>query len=64
MNDRLDRITHDPRILQGRACIRGMRLSVSLILNLLANGMSPREIMDEYPLLEAEDVHQALSYAA
>ncbi len=59
-----DRITFDPRILGGRACIRGMRLSVSLIVNLVANGMTTEEICREYPDLEAEDIRQALQYAA
>ena len=59
-----DRITFDPNIMGGRACIRGMRISVSLILNLVANGMSIDEIIDAYPYLEPEDVWQALRYAA
>ena len=59
-----DRITHDPDILGGKACIRGMRISVSLIVNLVANGMTVEEIIDEYPDLEPEDVQQALRYAA
>ena len=59
-----DRITSDPNILGGRACIRGMRISVSLIVNLVANGMTVEEIIDEYPDLEAEDIQQALHYAA
>ncbi len=59
-----DRITFDPNILGGKACIRGMRISVSLIVNLIANGMTPQEIMAEYPDLESEDVQQALRYAA
>lgn len=59
-----DRITHDPDILGGKACIRGMRISVSLIVNLVANGMTVEEIMDEYPDLEPEDIQQALQYAA
>jgi uncharacterized protein (DUF433 family) len=59
-----DRITFDPKILGGKACIRGMRISVSLIVNLVANGMSVTEILNEYPDLEAEDVQQALRYAA
>ena len=59
-----DRITSNPNILGGKACIRGMRISVSLIVNLLANGMPVEEILDEYPDLEAEDVRQALRYAA
>jgi len=59
-----DRITSDADILGGKACIRGMRISVSLIVNLVANGMTVEEILDEYPDLEAEDVQQALHYAA
>lgn len=59
-----DRITFDPHILGGRACIRGMRLSVSLLVNLVANGMSIEDILKEYPALEADDIRQALQYAA
>ena len=59
-----DRITFDPDILGGKACIRGMRISVSLVVNLVANGMSVAEILAEYPTLEEEDVAQALRYAA
>lgn len=59
-----DRITSNPDILDGKACIRGMRISVSLVVNLVANGMNPAEIMAEYPDLEAEDIEQALRYAA
>lgn len=60
----LDRITFDPDILGGRACIRGMRISVSLIVNLVADGMTAPQIVSEYPDLEEEDVAQALRYAA
>ena len=60
----LDRITFDPDIMNGRACIRGMRITVALILNLVANGMTVEEIIADYPYLEPEDVHQALRYAA
>lgn len=59
-----DRITFDPKIMGGRACIRGMRVSVSLVLNLVANGMSMAEILSQYPDLEAEDIQQSLRYAA
>jgi len=59
-----DRITFDPNILGGRACIRGMRISVSLIVNLVANGMTVEEIIVEYPDLEPADIQQALRYAA
>jgi len=60
----LDRITFDPNIMGGRACIRGMRLTVSLIVNLVANGMTTEEIIQAYPYLEPEDVQQALRYTA
>jgi uncharacterized protein (DUF433 family) len=60
----LDRVTFGPNIMGGRACIRGMRLTVSLIINLVANGMTIEEIIDEYPDLEPEDIQQALRYAA
>ena len=59
-----DRITFDPNIMGGRACIRGMRVTVSLVLNLVANGMGIEEIVAAYPYLEPEDVRQALQYAA
>lgn len=60
----LERITSDPTILGGKACIRGMRISVSLVVNLVANGMTFDEIIEEYPDLEIEDIRQALHYAA
>jgi len=59
-----ERITANPDILGGKACIRGMRLSVALLINLIANGMSQQEILAEYPDLEPEDIRQALHYAA
>ena len=48
----------------GRACIRGMRIPASLVVNLIANGMTESEILTEYPDLEREDINQALKYAA
>ena len=60
----LDRITFDPQVMGGRACLRGMRLTVSLIVNLVANGMSMAEILEAYPYLESEDIRQALQYVA
>ena len=58
-----DRITFDPNIVGGRACIRGMRITVALILNLVADGMTTEEIIRAYPYLEPEDIRQALCYA-
>ncbi|HMB89330.1 MAG TPA: DUF433 domain-containing protein [Rhodothermales bacterium] len=59
-----DRITFDPQVMAGRACIRGMRITVSLVVNLVANDMSMDDILAAYPDLEAEDIRQALRYAA
>jgi len=64
MTQELERITFDPTIMQGQACIRGMRITASLIVNLVAHGRSRIEILEEYPTLEPEDVTQALEYAA
>jgi uncharacterized protein (DUF433 family) len=58
------RITSTPDIMGGKACVRGMRITVSLIVNLVANGMSFEEILAEYPDLEREDIQEALRYAA
>lgn len=57
-------ITQDPTIMGGKACIRGMRVTVSMILGLLASGKSPGDILADYPYLEPEDIAQALQYAA
>lgn len=59
-----DRITFNPNIMSGQACIRGMRIPVSLIVNLLAHGKTVDEILEEYPDLEPEDIKQALEYVA
>ncbi len=60
----LDRLTFNPNIMGGRACIRGMRIAVSQVVNLVANGMTIAEIIHDYPYFEEEDVRQALRYAA
>ncbi|MBE9120945.1 DUF433 domain-containing protein [Tychonema sp. LEGE 07199] len=57
-----DRITFDPKIMGGRACIRGMRITVSLVVSLVANGMSVEEILAAYPYLETEDIKASLQY--
>lgn len=59
-----DRITLDPNVLAGRATIRGLRVSVAHIVNLISNGLSPAEIIEDVPDLDAEDIRQALAYAA
>ncbi len=62
--DLLERITHDPEVMGGRPCIRGMRITVGTVLGLLAANHSVDDILDAYPYLEKEDVQAALSYAA
>ena len=59
-----DRITFDPQVMGGRACLRGMRITVALVLNLVADRMTREEILAVYPDLENEDIDQALRYAA
>lgn len=58
------RITIEPMVCGGRPCIRGMRIRVSDVLDMLAAGASTDEMLDDYPYLEAEDTRAALSYAA
>jgi uncharacterized protein (DUF433 family) len=60
----LTRITLDPAVMGGKACIRGLRVTVSMVVGLLAAGRSRDEILVAYPYLEAEDIDQALAYAA
>ncbi len=60
----LDRITVDPEVRLGQPTIRGMRITVSVILKQIASGMTNREILKAYPELEEEDIVQALQYAA
>jgi uncharacterized protein (DUF433 family) len=59
-----DRITFDPEIMGGRACIRGMRIPVSVIVGQVAHGATVEEVLGDYPDLEPEDVQQAMEYAA
>jgi uncharacterized protein (DUF433 family) len=59
-----DRITFDPKIMGGRACVRGMRIPVSVIMGQLAHGATEAEILADYPDLEPEDIKQAMEYAA
>jgi uncharacterized protein (DUF433 family) len=60
----LDRITFRPGVMQGQACIRGSRVTVSTIVDTIASGRTPAEILAHYPCLEAEDIEQALHFAA
>ena len=58
------RISHDPNVMGGKPCIRGMRVTVGTIVGLVASGHSREEILRLYPYLEADDISEALSYAA
>jgi uncharacterized protein (DUF433 family) len=60
----LDRISFDDQIMGGRACIRGMRIPVSVVLKLLAGGMTADEILSDYPDLDVQDIDQCIKYAA
>jgi uncharacterized protein (DUF433 family) len=59
-----ERITTDPEVMGGLPCIRGMRMPVATVVGLIANGQSIPEILDDFPDLEAEDIAEALRYAA
>ena len=59
-----ERITVDPSIMGGKACIRGMRVTAGMVVGLLATGRSADEILKAYPYLEREDIDQSLAYAA
>ncbi len=61
---RLDRITLDPAVMGGRACIRGLRVTVGMVVGQIGAGQSIEELLADYPYLEREDVLQALRYAA
>jgi uncharacterized protein (DUF433 family) len=60
----LDRITCNPLVMGGKPCIRGMRVTVGMIVGLLAAGRSEAEIFEAYPYLEEGDIRQALAYSA
>ena len=60
----LDRITRNPEIMGGKPCLRGMRVTVGVIVGLVASGRTHVEILAAYPYLQDEDIRQALAYAA
>ena len=64
MNELLQRISIDPNVCFGKPCVRGTRIWVSLLLDLLASGVSEREILNEYPQLQHEDILAAIGYGA
>jgi uncharacterized protein (DUF433 family) len=64
MVGQLDRITQNPEVMGGKACIRGMRVTVGMIVGQIAAGRSIDDLLADYPYLEREDIMQALRYAA
>lgn len=60
----LDRITSNPRQCGGRPCIRGLRIRVKDVLDMLASGATEKEILEDYPYLEPDDIRASLEYAA
>jgi uncharacterized protein (DUF433 family) len=64
MNALLDRISIDPAVCGGKPCIRGTRIWASLVLDLLADGMTEAEVLAEYPQLAHEDILAAIAYGA
>ena len=62
--EELNRIAINPEVMGGRPCIRGMRVTVSTIVGLVAEGYSTPEILQSYPYLEEDDIRQSLKYAA
>ena len=60
----LDRITTDPTVMGGKPCIRGQRVTVGMLIGLVASGKTVEQILSLYPYVEAEDITQALHYAA
>ena len=63
-NMRFARITADPNQMGGVPCIRGLRIPVATVVGMIAEGMSQAEILEAYPDLTAEDIHEALQFAA
>jgi uncharacterized protein (DUF433 family) len=61
---KLDRVTFNPAVMGGKPCIRGMRVTVGMIVGLVASGHDRTEILTLYPYLEGDDISQALRYAA
>ena len=61
---KLTRITFDPNVMGGKPCIRGMRVTVGMIVGMLASGHSKERILRLYPYLEPQDIDEALAYAA
>ena len=62
--DMLDRVTQNPSVMGGKPCIRGMRVTVGMVVSQIGAGNNVDDLLRDYPYLEREDVYQALKYAA
>lgn len=62
--NRFDRITHAPQVMEGRPCVRGLRVTVAMIVRQIGAGRTIEDLLADYPYLELEDILQALRYAA
>lgn len=62
-NQLLDRVTVDPAICAGKPCIKGTRIYIAILLDALAEGLSPEKVIDHYPQLTIEDIQEARAYA-
>jgi len=62
--ENFDRVTQNPSVMGGKPCIRGMRVTVGMIVGQIGDGVSIEELLSDYPYLEREDIMQALQYAA
>ena len=62
-DENFDRITQNPAVMGGKPCIRGMRVTVGMIVGQIGDGVSSEELLSDYPYLEKEDIMQALRYA-
>jgi len=61
---KFDRITHDPAVMGGQACIRGMRVTVGMVVGMIGSGKTKQDLLKLYPYLEVADIDEALAYAA
>lgn len=59
-----ERITHDPAVMGGKPCVRGLRVTVGMLVSHIAAGYTPDQIIEKYPYVEKEDIQQSLAYAA
>ena len=64
MFEQFTRVTHNADVMGGKACVKGTRVTVGMLLTRISDGASTDELLDDYPYLECEDIMQAIAYAA